>query len=150
MDKNFQTVKAVLESAPVLSSPDFAEPFVMATDASQYGVGAVLYQKIGGRVKFIAFGAKALKRGQKNYPSSKRELLALLFGLRRWGEFLKPQSFEIEVDNRALVHLCSEKLFMARDWLNYVADYDFRVTHCPGVSHILPHHLSHLYGILPG
>ena len=39
---------------------------------------------------------------------------------------------------------------MARDWLNYVADYDFRVTHCPGVSHILPHHLSHLYGILPG
>ena len=63
MDKNFQTVKEVLESAPVLSSPDFAEPFVMATDASQYGVGAVLYQKIGGRVKFIAFGAKALKRG---------------------------------------------------------------------------------------
>ena len=104
MDKNFQTVKEVLESAPVLSSPDFAEPFVMATDASQYGVGAVLYQKIGGRVKFIAFGAKALKRGQKNYPSSKRELLALLFSLRRWGEFLKPQSFEIEVDNRALVH----------------------------------------------
>ena len=150
MDKNFQTVKEVLESAPVLSSPDFAEPFVMATDASQYGVGAVLYQKIGGRVKFIAFGAKALKRGQKNYPSSKRELLALLFGLRRWGEFLKPQSFEIEVDNRALVHLRSEKLFMARDWLNYVADYDFRVMHCPGVSHILPHHLSHLYGILPG
>ena len=150
MDKNFQTVKEVLESAPVLSSPDFAEPFVMATDASQYGVGAVLYQKIGGRVKFIAFGVKALKRGQKNYPSSKRELLALLFGLRRWGEFLKPQSFEIEADNRALVHLRSEKSFMARDWLNYVADYDFRVTHCPGVSHILPHHLSHLYGILPG
>ena len=150
MDKNFQTVKEVLESAPVLSSPDFAEPFVMATDASQYGVGAVLYQKIGGRVKFIAFGAKALKRGQKNYPSSKRELLALLFSLRRWGEFLKPQSFEIEVDNRVLVHLCSEKSFMARDWLNYVADYDFRVMHCPGVSHILPHHLSHLYGILPG
>ena len=150
MDKNFQTVKEVLESAPVLSSPDFAEPFVMATDASQYGVGAVLDQKIGGRVKFIVFGAKALKRGQKNYPSSKRELLALLFSLRRWGEFLKPQSFEIEVDNRALVHLRSEKSFMARDWLNYVADYDFRVTHCPGVSHILPHHLSHLYGILPG
>ena len=150
MDKNFQTVKEVLESAPVLSSPDFAKPFVMATDASQYGVGAVLYQKIGGRVKFIVFGAKALKRGQKNYPSSKRELLALLFGLRRWGEFLKPQSFEIEVDNRVLVHLCSEKSFMARDWLNYVADYDFRVMHCPGVSHILPHHLSHLYRILPG
>ena len=86
-------MKEVLESTPVLSSPDFAEP--PWQQMQQYGVGAVLYQKIGGRVKFIAFGAKALKRGQKNYPSSKRELLALLFGLRRWGEFLKPQSFEI-------------------------------------------------------
>ena len=91
MDKNFQTVKEVLESAPVLSSPDFAEPFVMATDASQYGVGAVLYQKIGGRVKFIVFGVKALKRGQKNYPSSKRELLALLFSLEMGRIFEAPE-----------------------------------------------------------
>ena len=39
---------------------------------------------------------------------------------------------------------------MARDWMNYVAGYDFVVTHCPGMQHVLPHHLSHLYGILPG
>ena len=150
MDDLFQRVREVLESAPVLSVPDFSQPFVMATDASQYGVGAVLYQRIEGKVKFVAFGARALKKGQKNYPASKRELLAMLFGLKRWGEMLKPQRFEVEVDNKALVYLRSEKSFMARDWMNYVAGYEFSVTHCPGVRHILPHHLSHLYGILPG
>ena len=95
MDKNFQTVKEVLESAPVLSSPDFAEPFVMATDASQYGVGAVLYQKIGGRVKFIVFGAKALKRGQKNYPCTNALLstsISKLWGFKNSPHLLKLNS----------------------------------------------------------
>ena len=140
----------MLESAPVLSTPDFAEPFILATDASQYGVGAVLYQKIRGVVRFVGFGTKSLKKGQKNYPAPKRELLALLFGLKRWGELLQPQRFTVEVDHKALIHLRSERSYMARDWMNYVAGYDFVVTHCPGVQHVLPHHLLHLYGILPG
>ena len=150
MDDLFKRVGKVLESAPVLSVPDFGVPFIVATDASQYGVGAVLYQVVGGKKKFIGFGAKALQKGQKNYPAPKRELLAMLFGLRRWGEMLQPQEFTVEVDHKALVHLRSERSFMARDWMNYVAGFNFRVRHCPGLKHVLPHHLSHLYGILPG
>ena len=109
----------------------------------------MLYQKIRGVMKFVRFGAKSLKKGQKNYPAPKRELLALLFGLKRWGELLQPQRFTVEVDHKALIHLQSERSYMARDWMNYVAGYDFVVTHCLGVQHVLPHHLSHLYGILP-
>ena len=150
MDDLFQRVQQVLESAPVLSTPDFAEPFILAMDASQYRVGAVLYQKIGGVMKFVRFGMKSLKKGQKNYLVPKRELLALLFGLKRWGELLQPQRFTVEVDHKALIHLWLERSYMARDWMNYVAGYDFVVTHCPGVQHVLPHHLLHLYGILPG
>ena len=150
MDNLFKRVGKVLESAPVLSVPDFGVPFIVATDVSQYGVGAVLYQVVGGKKKFIGFGAKALQKGQKNYPAPKRELLAMLFGLRRWGEMLQPQEFTVEVDHKALVHLRSERSFMARDWMNYVAGFNFRVRHCPGLKHVLPHHLSHLYGILPG
>ena len=150
MDDLFKRVGKVLESAPVLSVPDFRVPFIVATDASQYGVGAVLYQVVGGKKKFIGFGAKALQKGQKNYPAPKRELLAMLFGLRRWGEMLQPQEFMVEVDHKALVHLRSERSFMAQDWMNYVVGFNFRVRHCPGLKHVLPHHLSHLYGILPG
>ena len=63
---------------------------------------------------------------------------------------LQPQEFTVEVDHKALVHLRSERSFMAQDWMNYVAGFNFRVRHCPGLKHVLPHHLSHLYGILPG
>ena len=150
MDDLFQRVQQVLESAPVLSTLDFAEPFILAMDTSQYGVGAVLYQKIRGVMKFVRFGTKSLKKGQKNYLAPKRELLVLLFGLKRWGELLQPQRFTVEVDHKALIHLWLERSYMARDWMNYMAGYDFVVTHCPGVQHVLPHHLSHLYGILPG
>ena len=150
MNDLFKRVGKVLESAPVLSIPDFGVPFIVATDVSQYGVGAVLYQVVGGKKKFIGFGAKALQKGQKNYPAPKRELLAMLFGLRRWGEMLQPQEFTVEVNHKALVHLRSERSFMAQDWMNYVAGFNFRVRHCPGLKHVLPHHLSHLYGILPG
>ena len=134
----------------MLSAPDFAEPFILAMDTSQYGVGVVLYQKIRGVMKFVGFGAKSLKKGQKNYLVPKRELLALLFGLKRWGELLQPQRFTVEVDHKVLIHLRLERSYMARDWMNYMAGYDFVVMHCPGVQHVLPHHLSHLYGILPG
>ena len=101
-------------------------------------------------MKFVRFGMKSLKKGQKNYLAPKRELLALLFGLKRWGELLQLQRFTVEVDHKALIHLWSERSYMARDWMNYVAGYDFVVSHCLGVQHVLPHHLSHLYGILPG
>jgi hypothetical protein len=47
MDELFARIQQVLESAPVLSQPDFSAPFRLATDVSQYGVGAVLYQRIG-------------------------------------------------------------------------------------------------------
>ena len=121
----------VLESVPVLSAPDFAEPFILAINMSQYGVGVVLYQKIRGVIKFVGFGVKSLKKGQKNYLAPKRELLALLFGLKRWGELLWPQRFTVEVDHKVLIHLWLERSYMARDWMNYMVGYDFVVTYCP-------------------
>ena len=43
--KAFETLKEVLSNTPVLHNPDWAEPFFLETDALQYGVGAVLFQK---------------------------------------------------------------------------------------------------------
>ena len=150
MDDLFKRVGKVLESAPVLSVPDFGGTIHCCDRCVTIWGGGSVVSGGGGEEKFIGFGAKALQKGQKNYPAPKRELLAMLFGLRRWGEMLQPQEFTVEVDHKALVHLRSERSFMARDWMNYVAGFNFRVRHCPGLKHVLPHHLSHLYGILPG
>ncbi|MFK5950633.1 MAG: RNase H-like domain-containing protein, partial [Methylococcales bacterium] len=148
-EKAFQRMKKVLQSAPVIHEPDFDKDFHIATDASQFGVGAVLYQMVDGERKYVAFGARALRKGQKNYPATKRELLAIMFALHKWEHLLLDHTFSVETDNKALIYLHKAKSYMARDWARFLAGFRFTISHKPGVENVLPHHLSHLYGLLP-
>lgn len=68
-----------------VNMPDWDKEFIIATDASQYGIGAVLYQRDEkGESKYIEFAATALNMAQSNYSALKRELLAMYFALKRW------------------------------------------------------------------
>jgi hypothetical protein len=68
-DKAWGRLKKVMGKTPVLSVPDFLLPFGVLVDASQYGVGAVLWQWVDGERKYVAFAAKALRGAQKMYPA---------------------------------------------------------------------------------
>ena len=82
--KVFETLKEVLSNMPVLHNLDWAELFFLETDASQYGVGAVLFQKGKDRgERYIDFAAKAFNKAQQNYSAGKRELLAGMFAMTR-------------------------------------------------------------------
>jgi hypothetical protein len=144
----FANLRQALLAAPVVSTPDFTRPFHISTDASQYGVGGVLYQVVGGERKYVAFCSKSLKKGQRNYPATKRELLAIIFCLKRWEPFLKGQHFSVETDHKALTYMHTAKSHMLLDWASYLASFTFTVKHTPGVLNVLPHYLSHLNGML--
>ena len=76
--KAFQQLKVKCMMAPVLAFADFTKPFLLETDASGDGLGAVLQQKkADGKYHPIAFASRALKGGEKRYHSSKLEFLAL-------------------------------------------------------------------------
>ena len=68
-----------LTSAPVLGYPDFSQPFVLHTNASQEGLGAVLYQRQDGKIRVIGYGSRSLTKAERNYHlhSGKLEFLAL-------------------------------------------------------------------------
>ena len=68
-----------LTSAPILAYPDYSEPFVLHTDASQEGLGAVLYQEQNNEMRVIGYGSRSLTPAEKNYHlhSGKLEFLAL-------------------------------------------------------------------------
>ena len=68
-----------LTSAPVLGYPDFSQPFVLHTDASQEGLGAVLYQRQDGKMRVTGYGSRSLTKAERNYHlhSGKLEFLAL-------------------------------------------------------------------------
>ncbi len=80
----YDKLSDILASEVILSYPNFSEPFEVATDASNYGIGAVLYQIIDGKTHYISFQLRALSDGEKGYGATKRELVAIIFALERF------------------------------------------------------------------
>lgn len=104
--QSFDMLKNVLSSAPVLTSPDLALPFKVSTDASKHGIGAVLYQEpVEGDRRYIVFASAALTPGQRNYSTTRREMLAIIFALKKFRAYLYGNPFTLYTDHRALTYL---------------------------------------------
>ena len=86
-----------VQSTPVLVFPDFDKPFLLKTDASKEGLGAVLFQKQGdGCYHPVAFGSCSLTSSEKNYHSSKLEFLALKWSImEHFREYLGHSPFMV-------------------------------------------------------
>ena len=82
-------------SAPVLSLPDFALPFVVATDASDTGLGAILYnERDGDKLPLVYLSRKLLPREQ-NYGVVEKECLAVIWAVQKFNEYLVEREFII-------------------------------------------------------
>ena len=96
-EEAFHTLKKKCAMAPVLAFADLKKPFLLETDASKYGLGAVLQQvQEDGRYHPVAYTSRALCRSQANYHSSKLEFLALKWAVtQQFKEYLMYQPFTI-------------------------------------------------------
>jgi hypothetical protein len=101
INEAFQALKATQISTLVLALQNFNEPFVIETDACDYGIGAVLIQK--GHP--IAFLSKALGPKNKGLSTYEKECLAILMVVDRWRSYLQRGDFVIETDQKSLTHL---------------------------------------------
>ena len=81
-EEAFNELKHRLTSAPILGYADYSLPFILETDASGLGLGAVLSQKQGGVPRVIAYGSRGLTTSETRYPAHKLEYLALSGPLR--------------------------------------------------------------------
>ena len=144
----FKMVKDILRSPLSLSAPDYESTFQVAVDASQFGVGAVLFQEceVNAR-KFIALASSSLSKTQRNYPAFKRELLAIVFALRSFRPYLYGVHFKLYTDNRALSFLLNgkSKNYTLNFWAMIILEYDFEMIHRPGIQNVLPDRLSRLF-----
>ena len=82
--KVFETLKKCLTEAPVLSFPDYTKEFVLATDASNVGIGACLMQRGTKRMMPIAYASRLLNPAERNYSVTDREALTIVWGLRKF------------------------------------------------------------------
>uniref|UniRef100_A0A914WMU4 RNA-directed DNA polymerase n=1 Tax=Plectus sambesii TaxID=2011161 RepID=A0A914WMU4_9BILA len=103
---NFDQLKSALAKATCLVHYDPKLPLLLATDASSYGVGAVLSHRYSdGTEKPIAFASKTLEPAEKNYSQIEKEGLSIIFGLKKFEQFLIGRHFELITDHRPLVSI---------------------------------------------
>lgn len=121
--------------------PDFEQPFILHCDASQDGLGAVLYQRQKGKLVVIGFGSWTLTAPEKNYHlhSGKLEFLAMKWAIcERFREYLyHATSFVVNTDNNPLTYVLSTAKLNATThrWIAELADYNFTIKYRPGRVH---------------
>ena len=74
----FEVFKELCVNAPILAFPDYKLPFILHTDSSTEGLGAVLYQKQEGKLRVIAYASRSVTKTESNYPTHKLEFLAFV------------------------------------------------------------------------
>ena len=127
-----------LISPPVMAFPDYNSPFILYTDASNDGLGAILYQEQGGKRRVIAYGSRTLSPAEKNYNlhSGKLEFLALKWAItEKFRDHLHyAPSFTVYTDNNPLTYVLSSAKLNAtgQRWVAELADFNFTIRYLPG------------------
>lgn len=108
--ESFESLKHSLITAPVLRHPDFSKPFYIQCDASEVGIGAVLFQKNDSESENpIAFYSQKLTACQKNYSVTEKECLAAVSAIKRFRPYVEMMEFTVITDHASLKWLMSLK-----------------------------------------
>jgi len=140
----FEDLKAALCQAPVLSLPLFDKQFVVETDACGQGIGAVLMQE-GHPLAYIS---RQLKGKQLHLSIYEKELLAVIFAVRKWRHYLLQSHFIIKTDQRSLKYLLEQRLNtpIQQQWLPKLLEFDYEIQYRQGKENVVADALSRVEG----
>ena len=141
-EEAFNKLKLQMVTPPVLALPNFHQPFIIETDASGAGTGAVLMQ--AGHP--IAYSNKALSEKNAQLSAYERELLAIIFAIKKWHHYLILQPFTIRTDQQSLRYLLDHKIAtpFQQKWLSKLAGYDYVVEYKQGTTNKVADALSRI------
>ena len=144
--ESFMRLKQALCSSPILCYPTIRQNFVLDTDASGVGIGAVLSQVEDGKERVVAYYSRALNKAERNYCITRKELLAVVEAVKHFHHYIYGVETVVRTDHGALTWLISFKNIegqMAR-WLETLGAYDLKIRHRTGRKHMNADGLSRL------
>ncbi|GBM57954.1 Retrovirus-related Pol polyprotein from transposon 17.6 [Araneus ventricosus] len=135
----FNTLKEALVKAPALHAPDMSQPFIIHTDASQFGIAACLSQKMLGSLRPIAYVSQKLSKSQQAWSTIEREAYAIVWSLKKFETLVFGSEIELYTDHNPLSYLtkCAPQSARLQRWVFALQKYHITVRHCPGVK--MPH-----------
>jgi len=127
----FEEVKARLLADPVLACPDFRITIILQTDASDYGIGAILTQDTEEGKRVISYSSQILNGAEKNYSTSEKECLAIVWAIRKLRSYLEGCQLKVVADHMALKWLNSIESPSGRiaRWALELQQYDFEIAY---------------------
>ena len=134
----FVGLRQRLVSSPVLVFPDYRKPFILDTDASDVGIGAVLSQiQDDGQEHVVAYASRVLTKAERRYCVTRRELLAVVTFIQQFRPYLLSSHFTLRTDHGSLTWLWNfkEPEGQLAHWLEKLQEYDFSIVHRRGRSH---------------
>ncbi|XP_076047435.1 uncharacterized protein LOC143028970 [Oratosquilla oratoria] len=137
-EEAFTTLKNLLCKEPILQLPGFNQPFILRTDASQEGIGAILMQERDGDIFPVSYHSRKLKPAEWNYSTVEKELLAVVEGIKKYYYFLYGDKFILETDHLPLSSLRTSKNANARimRWALYLQQFNVVIRYIKGSSNV--------------
>lgn len=132
----FETLKERLCEAPVLRHPDFKQDFLVQTDASGYGIGAVLSQQFEDGEHPIAYASRTLKDAETRYATIEREALGIYWGVRHFEQYLLGGHFTVLTDHKPLESMMRKEHLNTRiqNFVLRLQHFDFTIRYKEGVE----------------
>ena len=151
-DYAYQYIKTRYQNAPILIGVDWKLEFHVHTNASDIAVGAMLAQNPTGKTdQPIAYASRLLSKAEKNYTTTEKEALAMVYAVNKFRHYLLDNRFIFYVDHLALQYLVSKPQVSGRlaRWLLLSLEFDFKVIYKPGKTHGVADALSGNKGAEP-
>ena len=137
-DCAFEHLKKLCISTPIPAYPHYKLSFVLHTDSSSEGLGAVLCQKQNGKLRVIAYASRSVSKAESHYPAHKLEFLALKWAVcEKFHEYLYGSNlFEVYTDDNPLTYVLSSAKLDAcgQRWVAKLANYNFTIKYKCGLS----------------
>ena len=141
----FDRIKQCIVNATALALPNFDKQFILRTDSSDLGLGAVLAQEDEeNNERPIAFASRTLTRTEQSYHATEKECLSIVWSLKKFESYLDGQSFILQTDNQALLWLDKMKDVNSKfmRWALRIQDFQPIISHCPGKLNVVADALS--------
>ena len=141
----FEEIKRKFSEMIMMNHPDFEKVFYLQTDASNVAVGAELYQEDEEKEHLtIAFPSRSLQPAEKNYTTTEKELLSIVFAVGKFRTYILGNRTIIRTDHKALSFLNTCKLANSRltRWVLVLQEYNFEWEYIRGTENKVPDTLS--------
>jgi hypothetical protein len=146
-EEAFQTLKDKLTSAPILIRPNYNKEFIIVTDASNVGLGAVLEQIDEDKERRpVSYWSRSLQPRERNYTVTERECLAVVEAIKHFRHYVYGTHFTVYTDHNALKWLQSAKDLTGRlqRWSLRLQEHDFTIEYRKGKDNCNADGLSRL------